>query len=337
LKKMKMLVTLPTEGRVQDFLSEETKSLMEENFEVEYHDKPEPMTEEELCSRIVDKDIIVTAWASPHIYGAPLACHAPKLVAHLCGTVADFVDESVYDAGVKVISGNEYFAESVAEGCVGYIISGLRRIPTKVASLKAGQWREPVYVSNGLLDKTVGLVGFGSITRHLVKMLKPFRVKLKIYSGYPIDENYLSENGAVQASLEEIFSSCDVVSLHSAMNDRTRGMLGREHFSLMKQEAVFVNTARGPIIRESEMIEVLSERKDIYAVLDVFEVEPLDPNSPLRSMENVYCLPHMGGPTVDRRPYIGQRVIEDAIRFAKGEPLTLEISSSRAKSMTKHK
>lgn len=336
MKKMKMLVTLPTEGRVRDFLSEETVRIMEENFEVEYHDKADSMTEEELCSRIRGKDIIVTAWGSPHIYGKPLEVHVPKLVAHLCGTVADFVDGSVYDAGVRVISGNEYFAESVAEGCVGYIISSLRRIPKIVASLKAGQWRESVEISEGLLDKTVGLVGFGSITKHLVKMLKPFRVKLKIYSGYKIDESYLMENDAVQADLNEIFSTCDVVSLHSAMNERTRGMLGGEHFRLMKPNAVFINTARGPIIREREMIEVLQDRQDIIAMLDVFEYEPLDPASPLRSMENVFCMPHMGGPTVDRRPYIGRCVIEDAIRFANGEELTLEISASRAKTMTKH-
>ena len=336
MKKMTMLVTLPTEGRTRDFLSEETLRIMEENFDVEYNDKPVPMTDEELCERIAGKDIIVTAWGSPHIFAAPLKEHAPKLVAHLCGTVADLVDESVFNAGVKVICGNEYFAESVAEGCVGYIISALRRIPLLVSSLKGGSWREDVVVSNGLLDKTVGLVGFGSITKHLVKMLKPFRVKLKIYSGYPIDEKYLEENNAIQADLDEIFSTCDVVSLHSAMTERTRGMIRGSHFRLMKPDAVFINTARGPIIREAEMIEALLERDDIIAMLDVYEVESLPVDSPLRSMKNVYCMPHMGGPTMDRRPYIGQRVIEDAVRFSKGEELTLEVSASRAKSMTKH-
>ena len=161
-------------------------------------------------------------------------------------------------------------------------------------------------------------------------------MKLKLYSGYPIDEAYLVGNNAVQASLEEIFSTCRVISLHSALNDRTRGLLGKEHFELLQDGAIFVNTARGSIIREDEMAEVL-KRKKVRAVLDVFCTEPLDPSSPLRDMDNVYCMPHMGGPTADRCPNITQLLADDIQRFANDEALQYEITRDYAKRMTKQR
>ena len=153
------------------------------------------------------------------------------------------------------------------------MLAGLRRLPEYMNEVKSGGWLLPGEdLSQGILDQTVGIIGMGVIAKSLIKMLKPFRVKLKLYSGYPIDEDYLKENNAVQASLEEIFSTCRVISLHSALNDRTRGMLGKEHFELLQEGAIFVNTARGAIIRENEMTEVLKQKK-IRAVLDVFCTE----------------------------------------------------------------
>ena len=90
----------------------------------------------------------------------------------------------------------------------------------------------------------------GAISKRVVKLLKPFGVS---YSGYPIDEEYLKENNATPASLEEIFATCKIVSLHSAMNEWTRGMIGKEHFDLFQDGAFFINTARDAIIRENEM------------------------------------------------------------------------------------
>ena len=167
-------------------------------------------------------------------------------------------------------------------------------------------------------------------------MLKPFRVKLKLYSGYPIDEAFLNENNAIQASLEEIFSTCRVISVHSALNDRTKGMIGKEHFDLLQDGAIFVNTARGAIIREDEMIEALKENR-FRAVLDVFCQEPLAQDSPLRCLDNVYCMPHMGGPTADRCPNITLRLADDIQRFANDEALQYEITRDYAKRMTKQR
>ena len=335
---MKVFVSMPENSMVINrFIKQETRDYLEECFEVVYSPLNRQLKAEEIAEYAGDADVIMTGWGHPMMDSKALENTSIKLIAHTGGSVADYVNDEVYAKGIKVISGNELYAESVAEGTIAYMLTALRKIPDYTGEVRKGGWRLPgPDISQGILDQTVGIIGVGAISKHLIKMLKPFRVKLKLYSGYPIDEAFLKENNAVQASLKEIFATCRIVSLHSAMNERTKGMIGKEHFDLLQDGAVFVNTARGAIIRESEMIEALKE-KHFQAVLDVFCKEPLEEDSPLRTLENVYCMPHMGGPTADRAPMVTMRLADDIVRFAKGEPLQYEISNEYAKRMTKQK
>ena len=279
----------------------------------------------------------MTGWGHPMMGSKCLEGTSIKLIAHTGGSVADYVSQDVYEAGIKVISGNNLFAESVAEGTVGYMMLALRKMVDYVHDTREGNWRsEACAPTEGLLDQAVGLVGMGAITKQLIPMLKPFRVKLKLYSGYPIDPEYLAQNNAQQASLEEIFSTCKIVSIHSALNERTLGMIGKEHFDLLQDGAVFINTARGAIIREDEMIEALQEKR-FMAVLDVYAKEPPEVDTPLRQLKNVYCMPHVGGPTNDRSPVIAMRLADDIRRFEKGQKLRYEITGEYAKRMTKQR
>lgn len=333
---MKLLVTIPNGGTLNGFLTEETKKYLEENFEVVYNESAKQYTREDLKKVAKDAEIIITGWGSPSLAGDVPGTESLKFVAHVGGSVGDLVDDALYARGVRVVSGNVMYAESVAEGTFAYMMCALRGIPDEVYGMKAGHWYLPgIRASEGLFDREIGIIGFGTISKFVMQMLKPFRVKIKVYSGHPIDEEFLREVGAVQTSLEDIFSTCKIVSLHSALNERTVGMIGKEHFEMMQDGSVFINTARGAIVREDEMIEVLS-RRDIRAFLDVFTREPLSADSPLRSMSNVYLMPHRAGPTLDRRPYIGRAIAEEAVRFKNGEALTLEIPRSYAGRMTKH-
>jgi phosphoglycerate dehydrogenase-like enzyme len=154
-----------------------------------------------------------------------------------------------------------------------------------------------------------------------------------LYSSYPPDEEYCKRYNVTPATVNEIFAKCKIVSLHSAMNERTRGMIGKEQFDLLQDGSLFINTARGRIVKEDEMIEALKENR-FTAVLDVYYDEPLEKDSPLRSLDNVYALPHVAGPTHDRRPYIASAVIDNIIKFEKDEEMVLEISKNVAARMT---
>ena len=335
---MKVFVAIPrTVNAWKRFMTEEARAYLEERFDVSYFPLDRLPKPEEVTLYAKNADVLMTGWGHPMITGSMLEGTSIKLIAHTGGSVADYVAQDVYEKGIKVISGNDLYAESVAEGTIGYMMLALRKMVDYVEDTRAGYWHsERCAPAEGLLGQTVGLVGMGAITKNLIPMLKPFGVKLKLYSGYPIDAEYLAQNNAVQASLEEIFSTCKVVSIHSALNDRTKGMIGREHFDLLQDGAVFVNTARGAIIREEEMIEALKENR-FMAVLDVYCKEPLEPDSPLRSLKNVYCIPHQGGPTSDRTPVVTMRLADDMLRFAEGKPLQYEISREYAKRMTKQR
>lgn len=334
---MKLFVSIPQNSVVMNtFLPDDVKMYLQERFDVTYSCFDRHLTNEEIAVYAKDADAILTGWGHCALDAERLKNTSVKLIAHTGGSVADLVNQQIYNEGIRVISGNDLYADSVAEGVLAYMFMALRRLPDFVYHVRAGGWHpegEKDY-TEGLLDQTVGIIGMGAVSKRIIKLLKPFGVKLKLYSGYPIDEKYLKENNAIQTSLEEIFSTCKIVSLHSAMNDRTRGMIGREHFDLLQNGAIFINTARGQIVREKEMIEALKENR-FRAVLDVYCKEPLEAESELRKLENVYCIPHKAGPTMDRRPYVTMRLADDMVRFSQGDRLELEIGGEYASRMTK--
>lgn len=331
---MKVFVSIPKDCDVMNtFVPQSVRGYLEERFEVVYSPLSRQIKQEEIPEYAGDADAMITGWGHPMIPGSVLENTAIKLIVHTGGSVGSLVNREVYDKGVKVISGNNMYADSVAEGVLAYMFTALRRIPDYVNSVRNNGWKLGTDHTEGLLEQSVGIIGMGAISRRVIKLLKPFGVSLKVYSGYPIEESFLEENNAVRASLEEIFSSCKIVSLHSAMNERNRGMIGKEHFDLLQEGAIFVNTARGRIVKEEEMIEALKEKR-FRAILDVYYEEPLAQESELRTLENVYCLPHLAGPTMDRRPVITKRLADDMVRFEKGLEMNLEISREYAERMT---
>ena len=133
--------------------------------------------------------------------------------------------------------------------------------------------------------------------------------------------------------LDEIFAECDVVSVHTAKNPQTIHMIGKRQFELLKDGALFINTARGAVINEAELVEAL-KKKNFTAVLDVYEKEPLEESNPLRSLDNVILFPHMAGPTYDMREKITNALINDLIAIDKGEKSPNEITKETALRMT---
>lgn len=336
---MKILVTIP-DGAVKDsFLNEETKDFLQKNFEVIYNPMERNYTPEELAEAATDCDAVVTGWGTPHLGKAGLLCQGSKLklVAHTGGSVGDLVDQTAFENGITVVSGNELYAESTAEGVLAYMLSALRHIPDDVINMKTpGYWKtEGVNPTAGLFERQIGIVGVGAVARNLMRFLKPFRVKLKVYDTYTIDPVFLQEVGAVQTDLADIFSTCSVISVHASLTTHTKGLIGKRYFQMMQDGAVFVNSARGAIVVEEELIEAL-QTQNIRAILDVYTVEPLPAQSLLRTLDNVYLVPHQGGPTIDRRSGIGRTICEEVLRFAQGQPLRYKIQAEQAARMTTH-
>jgi len=332
----KLLVTIPDNAVKDTFLPASVRARLERLFAVDYNETGRQYEKEELKTLLLGYDAVLTGWGTRMLDKEVLSENMRlRLIAHTGGSVGNLVDGYAYEKGITVLSGNRLYAESVAEGTIAYMLTALRRIPDYMNRVKNGLWRTEADEWEGLLDKTVGIIGLGSISTILIEMLRVFRVKIKVYPGYEISEETLKKLGVRKASLDEIFGSCDIVSVHAALNDETRGMIGKTHFERLKDNALFINTARGDILDEKALTEELQKNR-FRAVLDVYHEEPLPENSPLRTLSNVYAVPHMGGPTSDRRPFITEALIDEMRRFFDGETgLELKITKEQAARMTR--
>ena len=334
----KVLVTIPQNAVLETFFPAAVRKKLENSFYAEYNLYSRQFTTEELNDKLKGFDAVMTGWGTPRLDENVLRGNERlRLIVHTGGTVGNLVDTYAYENGIRVFSGNRLYAESVAEGTIAYMLMGQRRLKYYIDRVQGGAWRSESDVWEGLLDKRVGIVGMGTISEYLIRMLQVFRTRIKVFSHYPLPEEYINDFHCEQASLEDIFSSCDIVSVHSALNDQNRALIGKQLFALLKDNALFINTSRGAVIDEEALIEALSENR-FRAVLDVYQKEPLPVDSPLRAMPNVLSVPHMAGPTLDRRPVITSALIDEMIRFFSGETaFKLEITQSLASRMTKMK
>jgi len=289
---------------------------------------------ESMAQLLAGCHICVTGWGCPPLDEYVLKdANDLRLVIHTGGTVADLATAHLYDKGVRVISGNEIFAESVAEGTLAYMLAALRRIPFYNKNMQAGLWRGVTRQNKGLLDKKIGLVGFGAIPRYLVPMLKPFRADIQVYDPFVGDDTLQLYSVKRAASLESLFAECDIVSNHLPLTTETTKQICADLLNLMRPGTLFVNTARGSTVDE-QALETVLQNGQVHAVLDVFEVEPLPLDSKLMGLDNVILIPHMGGPTADRYEMVGL-VLADACRdWLAGQPLTHEIPREYAAKMT---
>ena len=334
---MNLLITIP-EGEVRNsFLNAETIALLKKHFNVFFNDTGKNYLPETVFEAARDMDVLVTGWGTPSLCDAGLTEKNTrlKLIVHTGGSVGDILDRRAYESGVTVISGNKIYAESTAEGALAYILAALRHIPDDAVNMRGSDYWNSPYLTKGLFERTVGIIGVGSVSRNLMRFMKPFRVKLKVWDTYSVEKEFLEEVNAVQTSLDEVLSTCSVVSLHMALGSATRGLIGKRELSLIPDGALFVNTSRGPIIDEAALTEALAGGR-FNAILDVYTKEPLSGDSPLRNMPNVYLMPHKAGPTYDLRGMIGYKLAEDAVNFFAGNPLTYEIKADAAMRMTKH-
>lgn len=329
----KILVAMP-EGDVRDsFFTREAIEAAEALGSVKWNGLGRHYTPEELRDALEVIDVCFTGWGVPRLTGHVLEkAKQLKVLAHTGGSVANICSVELYQAGVRVISGNDIYAKSVAEGVISYMLCALRRLPDYLAMTRDQGWHSGTWYNEGLLGQSLGLVGFGAISRYLLQMLKPFDMRVKVYSRY-MSEEEAADLGVQKAGLEEIFDTCKIVSIHSANTPQNHHLINQGLLKRLQPGALFVNTARGMIVDEAALAEELKTGR-FRAFLDVYQTEPLPGDSPLRSLENVYLMPHMAGPTIDRRPAVVKGLADDIASLMAGGGMDLEISEKRAAQMS---
>jgi len=218
-----------------------------------------------------------------------------------------------------VVSGTPSVGNPTAGIAIGLMLELTRRIGYENARMKAGQpWQTTIGLDlDGL---TLGILGLGKLGTRTAAIAKAFGMKVIAWS-----QNLTPEKceavGVGYVSKEELFRQADFVSIHVVLSPRSRGLVGAEEIGLMKPSAYLINTSRGPIIDEAAMLAALRQRKIAGAGLDVFDVEPLPTDHPLRKMDNVVLTPHLGYVAMQNyRAYFGG-VIEAIRGFLDGKPV----------------
>jgi phosphoglycerate dehydrogenase-like enzyme len=282
-------------------------------YAVDYYDTL-PGSEPALIERIGDADIVINIRSSSK-FTAPVLEACPKLrLLSLWGTGTDNVDlAAAARCGVTVTNTPSVSAPAIAEHCLALMLAVARRIPHLDAEIRQGRW--PRGFVSLMCGKTLGVIGLGAIGRRFAALGEAIGMRVIAWTFHPKPELPYE-----MVPLERLYRESDVVSVHLRLSPATRKMIGRNEFALMKPGAIFLNTARGPIVDEEALVEALASGRLAGAGLDVFEVEPLPPGHPLTRLENVVLTPHSAGVTPETLEAGLRMALENVENFLAGAP-----------------
>ncbi len=275
-------------------------------------------------------EAIFSGWGAPLMNDAFLD-RAPnlKIIFYGAGAVGGWMTQSVWDRGIRVTSAFATNAIPVAEYTLSTILFSLKHGWALARNTRHQRTFVPRDGAPGCYGSTVGLVSLGTIGRKVLDLLQPFDLNVMVYDPFLTTEQ-ANQLGVRKGSLEDLFSTCEVVSLHTPDLPETEGLITGRLLSMMKPGATLINTARGQVVREPEMIEVLQRRLDLQAVLDVTHPEPPHADSPLYTLPNVVLTPHIAGSVGRECHRMGRYMLEELDRYLAGKPLQWEITPELA-------
>ena len=237
-----------------------------------------------------------------------------KIIAR-CGVGLDNVD--IIEAtkrGIHVTNSPEANIISVAELTVGLIIASARNLIKGNNTLKQKKWDRSALTGIELYEKTLGFVGFGRVARLVASRMHSFGMKIVFFDPY-IDESTQNET---KLELDELLQQSDVVSLHVVKNKETINLISKEKLSLMKQDSIFINTSRGGVVDESEVLRLVDNGKLFSAALDVYEQEPPEYTTQLTESDSI-TLPHLGASTREAQLKAGSDTVQNVVSILNGD------------------
>lgn len=284
----------------------------------------ETVTEQPDVLRVVD--VILSGWGMPVVDAAFLA-HAPRLQAifYGAGSVRGFVTDALWERGIRVTSAQAANAVAVADYTLAAIVFALKHGWQLAAQTRREQRFPSRDAIPGVYEATVGIISLGMIGRLVRERLRPFDVRILAYDPLVTAQEAARLHVAL-CSLETLFREADVVSLHAPLLPQTRELITGELLAALPAGATFINTARGALVREEDMIGVLRRRPDLHAVLDVTWPEPPPPDSPLYTLPNITLTPHIAGAVGRERRRLGRMMVGELRRYVAGEPLQHELT-----------
>lgn len=293
---------------VSDPLSEEGLKILKEvrEFQVDVNTELKPDALKEV---IKDYDALIVRSATKVTKEIIEAARKLKVVGR-AGVGLDNVDlDAATQKGIIVMNTPAGNTISTCEHTMSMILALSRNIPQANASTKKGEWKRSKFMGIELYGKTLGIVGFGRIGSEVAK--RAFSFGMKVLAFDPFLSKEVAENLGVEVvELKELFERSDFITVHTPLTDETKHMISSDEFSVMKKGVRIINCARGGIIDEGALIAAIKDGKVAAAALDVFEKEPLQPDSELLKLENVIATPHLGASTEEAQVNVAIEVAE---------------------------
>jgi D-3-phosphoglycerate dehydrogenase len=272
-----------------------------------------PSGPRELTDRIGDGEIVINIRSTSRFTAEVLEkCPALRLIS-IWGTGTDNVDlAAAATRGVRVTNTPGVSAVAVAEHTLALVMAVAKQTVQVDQQVRQGVW--PRAMVTQLRGKTLGLIGTGAIGREVARLGAGIAMRVIAWTFHPRGDI------AEWVRFDDVFRQSDVVSVHVRLSSDTSGLIRRQHLALMKPGAILINTARGGIVNESDLVDALRTNRIAGAGLDVFETEPLPPDSPLSAMRNVVLTPHAAGITPEATEAGLALAIENVFSFLAGQP-----------------
>jgi phosphoglycerate dehydrogenase-like enzyme len=213
-----------------------------------------------------------------------------------------------------------YVSDPTVEHTWALILAAARNLLVEADSMRTGGWQ--VTVGTGLRGKTLGVLGLGRVGSLVARIGQAFGMRTIAWS-QNLTPQKAAEHDVQAVTKEQLFAQSDVLSIHVALSERTRGLVGAAELQSMKPTAILVNTSRGPVLDEDALVDTLREKRISTAAIDVYDIEPLPADHPLRTLPNALLTGHIGYVTDDLYRTFYQDSVEDIAAFQAGAPVRL--------------
>ncbi|KXU37685.1 hypothetical protein AXK11_00155 [Cephaloticoccus primus] len=280
-------------------------------------------------------EVIFSGWEAP-LMDAEFLDATPNLraVFYAAGSVRSFVTEEFWRRGIRLANAAAMNAIPVAEYATAALILGLKHVwHYSRAGRAMHSTRAQLPAPATAYRSTIGLISYGAIARLVRERLRSYDLQVLVYDPFLSAADAAQDDMRKADSLDELFATADAISLHTPHLPETEGLIRKPHLEAMRPGAFFLNTARGQIVDEAALIDVLQRRPDLSAVLDVTHPEPPAPDSPLHTLPNVILTPHLAGSIGPECQRMGQAMLDEFERYRDGQPLRWELTPARAAQM----
>ncbi|MEF3312553.1 hydroxyacid dehydrogenase [Paenibacillus sp. GYB004] len=322
---MNRIALLPGADVWESIVTEKYLNQLRQMGELVVNTLPGAPSKERVAELIRDADFAITSWGCP-AFDADVLGDAGrlKLVAHAAGTVKGIVTPELIERGIRVSSANDALGVGVAETALALTITSLKRMWELSQSTREGTWEEGKEHIREMFDITIGVVGAGKAGRHYIRLLQQFEVDIVLYDPI-VSVQEAVELGCRKVEFEELLAVSDVISIHAPSIPETNHMFNAKAFSIMKDDAVLINTARGSLVHEYELAAELAKGR-FTACIDVTEPEPPSLDHPFRKLPNVILIPHIAGAVNNGKQRMARHAVEEIRRFIAGQPLEGEVN-----------